>query len=394
MNPIKLVILDRDGTINEDRDDYVKSPDEWEPLPGALEAIARLNHAGWHMVVATNQSGLGRGLFDMATLNAMHLKMNRLLAKLGGRIDAVFFCPHAPERGCDCRKPLPGLFEQIGERYGVDLKQVPVVGDSLRDLQAGAAAGCAPHLVLTGKAARIGSTPDRRARAQVPGTTVHADLARLRRAPDPAQREERGAIGRARFRLRRGLDDALASSVRSALYVRLAGRHGDPVGDGVLVLSIVRARRRRCTGGDRLAAPGDLGRARDLRRARTAARHGATCPTTPVVLLPKHQSTWETFAFPALMPHPLCYVFKRELLYVPFFGWAMGRLDMIHIDRSKRTEAWNRVAEQGRRFMAQGNWVIMFPEGTRIAARPPGHLQERRHAAGHRHRRAGACRSR
>jgi 1-acyl-sn-glycerol-3-phosphate acyltransferase len=90
-------------------------------------------------------------------------------------------------------------------------------------------------------------------------------------------------------------------------------------------------------------------------------------PDSPVVLLPKHQSTWETFAFPGLMPHPLCYVFKRELLYIPFFGWAMCRMDMIHIDRSKRTEAWNRVAEQGRRFMANGHWVIMFPEGTRIA---------------------------
>jgi 1-acyl-sn-glycerol-3-phosphate acyltransferase len=89
-------------------------------------------------------------------------------------------------------------------------------------------------------------------------------------------------------------------------------------------------------------------------------------PETRVILCPKHQSTWETFAFPALMPHPLCYVFKRELLYIPFFGWAMGRLDMVHIDRSKRAEAWNKVAEQGRRYMAQGNWVIMFPEGTRI----------------------------
>jgi len=97
-----------------------------------------------------------------------------------------------------------------------------------------------------------------------------------------------------------------------------------------------------------------------------ARLHGMeNLPDSAVILLPKHQSTWETFAFPGLMPHPLCYVFKRELLYIPFFGWAMARLDMVHIDRSKRTEAWSRVAEQGKRFMAQGNWVIMFPEGTR-----------------------------
>jgi len=176
MNPVKLIILDRDGTINEDRDDFVKTPDEWVPLPGALEAIARLNHAGWHTVVATNQSGLGRGTFDMATLNAMHTKMNQLLAKQGGRIDAVFFCPHAPEDGCLCRKPLPGLFEQIGMRFGVDLDDVPVVGDSLRDLQAGVAVGCQPHLVRTGKCAALNAAQLEALCAQVPGTLVHADL--------------------------------------------------------------------------------------------------------------------------------------------------------------------------------------------------------------------------
>jgi D-glycero-D-manno-heptose 1,7-bisphosphate phosphatase len=176
MNPVKLIILDRDGTINEDRDDFVKTPDEWVPIPGALEAIARLNHAGWHTVVATNQSGLGRGTFDMATLNAMHTKMNQLLAKQGGRIDAVFFCPHAPEEACNCRKPLPGLFEQIGARFGVDLCDVPVVGDSLRDLQAGVAVGCQPHLVRTGKGAGLDAAQLQALCEQVPGTLVHADL--------------------------------------------------------------------------------------------------------------------------------------------------------------------------------------------------------------------------
>lgn len=168
---MKLVILDRDGTINSDSDDFVKTPDEWLPLPGSLEAIARLNHAGWHVVIASNQSGLGRGLFDVASLNAMHAKMHKMLAAVGGRVDAVFYCPHSPEESCTCRKPLPGLFEQIGERFGVPLKGVPTVGDSLRDLQAGAAAGCEPHLVLTGKSA--GGQPE----GLPAGTTVHADLA-------------------------------------------------------------------------------------------------------------------------------------------------------------------------------------------------------------------------
>jgi D-glycero-D-manno-heptose 1,7-bisphosphate phosphatase len=174
---MKLVILDRDGTINADRDDYVKSAEEWEPLPGALEAIARLNHGGWHVVIATNQSGLGRGLFDMAALNAMHQKMMQALAVHGGRIDAVFFCPHAPDETCTCRKPQPGMIEEIVHRYGVHPEQVPVVGDSLRDLQAGLALGCPTHLVRSGKTADIDAQQLRLLLDAVPGTVVHADLA-------------------------------------------------------------------------------------------------------------------------------------------------------------------------------------------------------------------------
>jgi D-glycero-D-manno-heptose 1,7-bisphosphate phosphatase len=172
---LKLVILDRDGTINHDSDDFVKSPEEWQPLPGALEAIARLNHAGWHVVVASNQSGLGRGLFDVAALNAMHDKLHKQLAAVGGRIDAIFYCPHAPEDECHCRKPQSGLFEQIGARFGVSLKGLPAVGDSLRDLQAGSAVGCEPHLVLTGKS--VGLTPEQASHGLPEGTRVHADLA-------------------------------------------------------------------------------------------------------------------------------------------------------------------------------------------------------------------------
>ena len=177
MAPLKLIILDRDGTINADSDYFVKSPEEWTPLPGALEAVARLNHAGWRTVLATNQSGLGRGMFEMASLNAIHIKMNQALAKHGGRIDAVFFCPHAPDEGCNCRKPMPGLIQLIGERYGVSLKNVPVVGDTLRDIQAGAAAGCPTHLVKTGKSAGLAGQALADLLSLVPGTRAHEDLA-------------------------------------------------------------------------------------------------------------------------------------------------------------------------------------------------------------------------
>ncbi len=171
---MKLVILDRDGTINHDSDEFISSPEEWTPLPGALEAIARLNHAGFHVVIASNQSGLGRGQFDVVSLNAIHTKMHKMLAAVGGRVDAVFYCPHSPEESCQCHKPLPGLFAQIGERYGIELEGVSACGDSQDHLTAGASVGCEPHLVLTGKAAHLRGQP---LPASFPlDTTVHADL--------------------------------------------------------------------------------------------------------------------------------------------------------------------------------------------------------------------------
>jgi len=180
MQPIpKLIILGRDGILNEFREDHIKAPEEWVAVPGALEAVSRLNHAGWHVVVATNQAGIGRGMIDMAAVNAVHAHMMRNLQQLGGRIDAVFFCPHTPEDGCDCRKPLPGLMHSIGERYGVDLAMVPMVGDTLRDLQAAQAAGGEPHLVRTGRAAALDADEVARIVEQVPGTFVHRDLAEL-----------------------------------------------------------------------------------------------------------------------------------------------------------------------------------------------------------------------
>ena len=181
---MKLLILDRDGTLNRSRDDYVASPDEWEPLPGALEAVARLNQGGWHVVLATNQSGIGRSLFDMVALNAIHAKMHRQLAAVGARVDAVFFCPHTEEDACDCRKPAPGLFHQIAERFGVPVEKLPAAGNALRHVQAAIAAGCPAHLLLTGKSEylreRVVDGPDAERSALaaelLPGTRVHHDL--------------------------------------------------------------------------------------------------------------------------------------------------------------------------------------------------------------------------
>jgi D-glycero-D-manno-heptose 1,7-bisphosphate phosphatase len=148
---MSLIILDRDGVINHDSDDFIKSPAEWEPIEGSLEAIARLNYAGYRVVIITNQSGISRGLLDVETLNRIHSKMRRMLAQVGGRIEAIFFCPHGPDDNCECRKPKDAAFKELAHRLRVSLDNVPAIGDSLRDIQAAKSAGAKPILVRTGK---------------------------------------------------------------------------------------------------------------------------------------------------------------------------------------------------------------------------------------------------
>lgn len=164
-----LVILDRDGVINEDSDEYVKSLEEWHPLPGSIDAIARLSRNGFTVAVATNQSGLGRGLFELDDLEAMHEHLNELVQEAGGELAGIFYCPHTPEDRCECRKPKPGLIDAIERELGEPARGAWLIGDSSRDLEAGLARGCVPVLVLTGK-----------------GAATHAKLAQ-----DPAWRDLR-----------------------------------------------------------------------------------------------------------------------------------------------------------------------------------------------------------
>ncbi|MEO8202892.1 MAG: D-glycero-beta-D-manno-heptose 1,7-bisphosphate 7-phosphatase [Betaproteobacteria bacterium] len=169
---MKLVMLDRDGVINQDSDQFIKSPAEWKPIKGSIEAIARLTQAGWRIVVATNQSGIARGLFDTSMLNSIHDVMHKAVIQAGGRIEAIFFCPHAADANCDCRKPKPGMLLEIERRLNIPLAGMPFVGDSLKDLQAAVSAGARPVLVLTGKGKKTrdaGGLPE--------GTEVFADLA-------------------------------------------------------------------------------------------------------------------------------------------------------------------------------------------------------------------------
>ena len=177
---MKLIILDRDGVINYDSAQFIKSPDEWRPIPGSLEAIAKLTQAGYRVIVATNQSGVGRGLFDMATLNAIHARMHKAVTQAGGRIEAIFYCPDTADSDSPCRKPNPGMFHAIAERFNVSLERVPAVGDGLRDLQAAAAVGAQPILVLTGKGEKT------HAEGNLPQSTqVYPDLAAVARSLCP-----------------------------------------------------------------------------------------------------------------------------------------------------------------------------------------------------------------
>jgi D-glycero-D-manno-heptose 1,7-bisphosphate phosphatase len=169
---MKLVILDRDGVINEDSDAYIKSPEEWVPIPGSLEAIARLHREGYKVLIATNQSGVARGLFDMDMLGRIHAKMLEVVRIKGGEIEAVFFCPHGPDDGCHCRKPLPGLFDEIIERLKINLHGVYVVGDTERDVIAARAAQALPVLVRSGKGERT-----LKKSTELSGVPVYADLA-------------------------------------------------------------------------------------------------------------------------------------------------------------------------------------------------------------------------
>ena len=173
---MKLVILDRDGVINVDSANFIKIPSEWIPIAGSLEAIALLNQSGFRVALATNQSGIARGLFDMVTLNSIHDKMHRALGLLGGRIDALFYCPHAADDHCNCRKPKTGMIEDIGRRFSVALNSVYGIGDAYRDLQAFADAGCKPILVKTGKGEETLAQANHSDKPLPKNTLIFADL--------------------------------------------------------------------------------------------------------------------------------------------------------------------------------------------------------------------------
>jgi 1-acyl-sn-glycerol-3-phosphate acyltransferase len=340
---VRLVILDRDGVINRESDAFIKSPAEWIPLPGSLEAIARLTRAGYTVVVASNQSGVGRGLFSLDMLGKINAHMNTAVEKAGGKIDAVFVCPHKPEDGCDCRKPKPGLFSQIAARYGLSLKDVPAIGDAARDIDAARAVGARPILVKTGR----GATQPKLPRGDV---ETYADLAAaaeqlVREAGSPAvMLFLRSLLFNAFY-----VTSALIFSIPVALLAPFKRHAGYVIAVAWVHLNYWALKH--------------------ICRIDWQVEGRENIPAQPCIAYWKHQSAWETLAQLVIFPTQ-SWVLKRELMWIPLIGQALLAFEPIAINRKSGHTAVNQVLSAGaKRILEENMWVMIFPEGTRM---PPG----------------------
>lgn len=340
---MRLVIVDRDGVINADREDYVKSEHEFQALPGSLDALARLTRAGFEIVVATNQSGVGRGLYAAADVAAVHARLEREAGRRGARIAAFYVCPHAPLADCDCRKPAPGLLHRIAEDFRCDLAGVTMIGDSAKDLAAATAAGARPILVLTGQGAATLEAERKAGREPV----HYADLAG---AVDRLLAAEPGYLRRAFGSLAFNvgyMGGILLYSVPAFLSLPFSRRLLEGVAHAYARLFF--GLMRRCVGLDyRIEGLEHL-------------------PEGPFLFYWKHQSTWETLAPLMLVTRP-AYVLKRELLWIPLLGWSLAKLGAIGINRRARRKAVDQILVRGKRLLQRGFTIVIFPEGHRMPA--------------------------
>lgn len=343
---MRLIVVDRDGVINADRADYVKSVREWQPLPGSLEALGRLTRAGYEIVIASNQSGVGRGLYTAADVAAIHRHLRHEAARHGARIGGFYVCPHAPLAGCNCRKPAPGLLEEIARDFGVPARELVFIGDTGKDLAAARAVGARPILVLTGQ----GGTALVAQRAAGREPEHYSDLARavdalLAREPGEL-RQWFGSLG---YNVSYMLALLLYGAAAFACGIVPYGRPG--------LEAVARGYARAFFALQRVWVRLDM---------HIAGRENL--PDGAFVFYWKHQSTWETLA-PFLLVRRPAFVLKRELLLIPFAGWALARLGAVGINRRAGRRAIEQVLRQGRRLVRRGSTVVIFPEGHRM---PPG----------------------
>jgi len=343
---MRVVVLDRDGVINADREDYVKSTAEWQPLSGSLEALGRLTHAGYEVVVATNQSGIGRGLYTEAAVNGIHRHLRREAARHGGRIAGFYVCPHAPLAGCDCRKPAPGMLRRIAADFGVPTEELVFIGDTGKDLAAARAVGARGMLVLTGQG----------------GDTLAAERAAGR------EPENYSDLARAVDGLVAGTPGKLEQGLRSLAYNASYMVNITLWGIAAFACAMTPGGRR---GLEAVARGHARAFFRLLRWWAGTDMHiegRENLPEGPFVFYWKHQSTWETMA-PFLLVRSPAFVLKRELLWIPFVGWALARLGAVGINRGSGRKAMEQVLSRGRRLIERGSTMVIFPEGHRM---PPG----------------------
>ncbi len=341
---MSVIVLDRDGVINVDRDDYVKNPAELEFIPGSLEAMARLSRAGHELVIATNQSGVGRGLYSMASVDAIHRHLIREAARKGARISGIYVCPHAPLAECDCRKPAPGLLQRIARDFSVPPAKLIMIGDTSKDLGAAAAVGAKAILVRTGQGEAT------LARQATPPEDIHADLAA---AADALLAHHPGE-----WLL------ALGSLVYNAAYVASIAVYGFIC----TVFAFLPGGRPGLEAVARAYARVFFGLLRSTVGLKMRIEGLENVPDTPCVLYLRHSSTWETM-LPFILVRRPAFVLKRELLWIPLVGWPLARLGAIGINRLSKRRAVDQIRSQGKRLIARGHTIAIFPEGHRM---PPG----------------------
>ncbi len=361
-NESQVVILDRDGVINIDSSDYIRSSEQWRPIDGSIEAIARLSKAGFRVFVVTNQSGLARGYFDSTALQAMHDKMSKLVHKAGGRIEKIFHCPHGPDDGCNCRKPATGMLEQLEHYLGQPVTNAWLVGDSLKDMQLAHAKHCKAVLV------RTGNGHETEQQLALPGahtdqnTSIFDNLQAacefIIKQQKPVKKTNLSAKN-THF----GVFSRFLLGVRAVLFYLLIIIALLPVSLILTPLGVLfsfTTRYQMITSWNRCALW-----CLKLCCGISHSVHGAeNIPEQPFVVMAKHQSAWETIYLQTLFT-PLSTILKRELLLIPFFGWGLAMLKPIAIKRSSPKGSIRQVQTQGLARLKDGIAVLVFPEGTR-----------------------------